>query len=201
MKNKYSDEHLQFIKDNIRNTEKDLVDMFNNNFEIKINIHILGNIKTKLGIKSGLVGGRFEKGHKTFNKGKKWIDYMNVDSQNNCRKTTFKKGNQPHNHRPVGSERITKDGYIQIKVKEPNKWQLKHRFIYEKANGKIPKGTKLIFLDGNRFNFELSNLQIITCEQSLIMNQNHYFTTNKNLTKTGVIVSNLMSKTREKTRH
>lgn len=197
MRNKYSEKHLKFIIENVKNTEKELVNMFNETFEIKITVGILGNIKTKLGIRSGMIGGRFEKGHKTFNKGKKWSDYMNENSQKNCRKTTFKKGNQPHNHRPVGSERITKDGYLEIKIAEPNKWQQKHRFIYEQKFGKIPKGKKLIFLDGNRMNVVLDNLQIISNEQSLIMNQNHYFTKHKDITRTGIIVSKVIDKTRK----
>ena len=45
----------------------------------------------------------------------------------------FAKGNVPPNHRPVGSERISKDGYIEVKVAEPNKWRLKQRVVYEEA--------------------------------------------------------------------
>lgn len=59
MSNKYTQEHFDFIKENVKNTEKDLVKMFNEKFEIKITVGILGNIKSKLGIRSGLVGGRF----------------------------------------------------------------------------------------------------------------------------------------------
>lgn len=197
MNNKYTEQHFNFIKENVKNTEKDLVKMFNEKFEIKITVGILGNIKSKLGIRSGLVGGRFEKGHNSFNKGKKWDEFMSVDGQTNSLKTTFKKGHQPHNHRTIGSERINKDGYVEIKIAEPNKWQLKHRYVYEQAFGIIPKGKKLIFLDGNRLNISLSNLQIISNEQSLIMNQKRYFSTNKDLTQTGIIVSKVISETRK----
>lgn len=197
MSNKYTQEHFDFIKENVKNTEKDLVKMFNEKFEIKITVGILGNIKSKLGIRSGLVGGRFEKGHNSFNKGKKWNEFMSVDGQMNSLKTTFKKGHQPHNHRTIGSERINKDGYVEIKIAEPNKWQLKHRYVYEQAFGIIPKGKKLIFLDGNRLNISLSNLQIISNDQSLIMNQKRYFSTNKDLTQTGIIVSKVISETRK----
>lgn len=197
MKNKYTDSQLQFIRDNVVNTEKELVRLFNENFEVKINVSILENLKTKLGIKSGLVGGQFQKGNISHNKGKKWCEFMSAQGQENSRKTCFKKGNIPHNHKLIGSERITKYGYIEIKIAEPNKWQLKHRYIYEQAYGAIPKGNKLIFLDGNKLNISLDNLQVISNEQSLIMNQKHYFTSNKDLTQTGIIVSKVISKTRE----
>ena len=197
MINRYTTEHKEFIRENIKNPEKVLVDMFNARFEIKINLSKLGNLKTKLGLRSGLIGGRFEKGQKAFNKGKKWDEFMPIKSQKKCLKTTFKKGNLPHNHKPIGSERITKDGYIEIKVSEPNTWQLKHRYIYEKVYGKIPSGDKLIFLDGNRLNISIENLQLVSSEQALIMSRNHYFTENKTLTQTGVMISRVISKTRK----
>ena len=74
---------------------------------------------------------------------------MSKQSQKLCRETTFKKGNRPHNYRPVGSERITVDGFVEIKVADPNKWDLKSRVIYQEKYGKIPKGYKIIYLDGN----------------------------------------------------
>ena len=200
MSNKYTQEHFDFIKRNVKNTEKDLVKMFNENFDIKITTGILGNIKSKLGIRSGLSGGRFVKGHNSFNKGKKWADFMSIESQKNSLRTTFKKGHLPQNHRPVGSERVNKYGYIEIKIAEPNKWQLKHRYVYEQMNGPIPKGKKLIFLDGNRLNLSLDNLQIISNEESLIMNQKKYFSDNKNLTQTGALVAKVISQTRNKTK-
>ena len=41
----------------------------------------------------------------------------------------------------VGSERVdNREGYIKIKIKEPDKWESKHKFIYESHYGKIEKG-------------------------------------------------------------
>lgn len=194
MRNKYSEKHLKFIIENVKNTEKKLVEMFNETFEIKITVGILGNIKTKLGIRSGMIGGRFEKGHKAFNKGKKWSDYMNVNSQENCRETTFKKGNQPHNHRPVGSERITKDGYLEIKIAEPNKWQRKHRFVYEQKFGKIPRGYTISFADGNKLNFDLDNLMLVKRAENLIMNRMALYCNHAECTKSGLLVVKVIEK-------
>ena len=68
---------------------------------------------------------------------------------------------------------ITKDGYLEIKVAEPNKWALKHRIVYEDAYGKIPKGMNLIFADGNKLNLELDNLLLVTDNELLRMNRNN----------------------------
>ena len=69
--------------------------------------------------------GRFQKGQIPPNKGKKGVCAAG------CEKTWFPKGNIPKNYRSIGSERISKDGYIEVKVADPNKWKLKHRIVWE----------------------------------------------------------------------
>lgn len=69
-------------------------------------------------------------------------------------------GHVGHNRLPLFSERLTTDGYIKVKVAEPDKWKLKHHIIWEKNNGKIPKGTHVCFKDGNRKNVCIENLYI-----------------------------------------
>lgn len=105
---------------------------------------------------------QFKKGLIPANKGKKWNEFMSHEGQQNSRKTTFKKGNIPPNHKPVGYERFTKDGYIEVKVKETNIFRLKHRYIWEQHNGPIPKGCNIQFKDGNRLNCSIENLYMIS---------------------------------------
>ena len=53
-------------------------------------------------------------------------------------------------------------GYIFVKSSDRNAIYItKQRYIYEKAHGKIPKGYSVIFLDGDRTNFDLDNLMCI----------------------------------------
>ena len=73
---------------------------------------------------------------------------------------------------PIGTEKIFNNRiYIKIsEVKGKHKshkayhenWQLKHYYIWEKANRKIPKGYYLCFKDGNTLNCELENLYLLT---------------------------------------
>jgi len=195
--NRYTQEQKDFVVKNVVNAEQTLVDMFNAEFGTNVSISKLENLKHRLKIKSGLVGGRFKKGHSAHNKGKKWDEYMSKEGQVKSSKTTFKKGNIPHNHRPVGSERLSKDGYIEVKIAEPNKWIGKHRLVWEQANGEIPKGYKMAFLDGDRQNVRLENLTILPLNEQLIMNRNKLFTDNAEATKTGLLISKLMQKSRE----
>lgn len=106
---------------------------------------------------------RFQKGHTPQNKGKK----MSPELYAKCAPTMFKKGNTPGNHRPVGSERVNKDGYIEVKVAEPNKWKCKHRIIWERVHGSIPKGFNIQFIDGNPQNCVIENLYIISRAEQL----------------------------------
>lgn len=99
--------------------------------------------------------GRFQKGNEAHNKGKKGTCAAG------CEKTWFPKGNIPKNYRPVGSERINPDGYIEVKVADPNKWKLKHRFVWESVHGKVPKGYIVIFRDNDKTNIDIDNLLLI----------------------------------------
>lgn len=199
IKHIYTYDQNQYLKENVKGISlKELTKRFNKRFNLNLSESAIANRKHKLNLSSGIVGGQFKKGHKPMNKGKKWKDYMSEEGQLKSLKTAFKKGNIPHNHRVVGSERITKNGYIEIKIAEPNRWQLKHRYIYEKENGKIPKGYNLIFLDGNRQNIELNNLKLVSKAEDLIMNNNKLFNKNKEITNTGTIIAKVINETRKK---
>lgn len=193
---KYTKEQKQFLIDNnFLTPAKELADMFNKKFNTDITKENIKSFRNNNHLNSGLTG-RFEKGHKPQNKGKKWDDYMSKEKQNNCRKTTFKKGNIPKNHRPVGSERINIYGYTEIKINEPNKWELKHRIIYKKYYKKIPKDHVVIFLDGNKQNFDKSNLKAISKHDNLIMNEKDLRFNNKELTESAYILAQIENKRR-----
>ena len=131
--------------------------------------------------------GRFEKGRATWNKGTKGLTKANV--------TSFKKGQKPHNYKPLGSERITKDGYCEIKVSDTGRrWRPKHVLIYEKHHGKVPKGSAVIFLDGDKRNFDIDNLHLVTRSQLAMLNKNSLIQKDAELTKTAINVVDLMKK-------
>ena len=111
--------------------------------------------------------GKFKKGHAAHNKGVP----MTKEVYEKAKATMFKKGNIPPNYRPVGSERITKDGYIEVKIADKNRWSLKHRVVWEKRNGPVPRGYTIIFLDGNKRNCDIKNLKMIRRRELLIMNR------------------------------
>lgn len=106
---------------------------------------------------------------------------------------TFEKGHTPLRYKPIGHERI-KNGHVYIKVAEPSVYISKQRYIYEKAYGKIPKGYIVIFKDRNKRNFNLENLMLISKSEFLIMNDNHLYKEDTELTETGVLIAKIIDK-------
>ena len=132
--------------------------------------------------------GRFEKGHVPANKGKP----MPAAVYEKSKHTMFRKGHQPNNHREVGSERINVEGYIEIKVAEPNRWQLKHRVIYENYhNVKLKSTDVVIFLDGNKQNFDIENLALIDRGINAIVNRHGMRCADAEITQTEVNIAKL----------
>ena len=201
MVHKYSAEEHQFLIDNVKGiTLKELTRRFNEKFNTNVSENAISNQKTKLGIRSGIVGGQFPKGHIPANKGKK--GYMTPEQYEKCKATMFKKGNIPANHRPIGSERIDKrDGSILVKVKDgqlQKNWMSKSRYIYEQAHGKIPAGHKVIFADGDHSNFDLDNLILVSNAEELIMNQRKLISKEAEFTKTGAVIAKVLNKAKKR---
>lgn len=113
-------------------------------------------------------GGQFKKGMTPHNKGKKLSD----STKAKLAKTMFKSGNRPHNTLKVGAETQDKYGYVMVKVAEPNVWQYKHHIAYSEP---VPTGHKVIFLDGNKYNFERGNLQLVSNAELMNRNTMHRY--------------------------
>lgn len=154
-------------------TETECIDAFRDEFGVELTTPQLANRKIKLGVKSGTHGGRFEPGNVPANKGRRRDEWMSEESQEICRRTQFAKGLMPHNTAPVGSERVTADGYIEVKVAERprgrsahDNWVPKARLVWEQANGrKVPDGRIVLFADGDPRNLDPGNLVLETRAQ------------------------------------
>lgn len=189
---KFSDEQIEFIREIAPGRyAAEITEMVNKQFNLDLKVSQIESCKKNHNIMSG-IDSRFKKGMIPYNKGKKGS--MSPEQYEKCKATMFKKGNIPQNHRPIGSERIDRDGYTYIKVAEPNKWKLKHRLLWEEHNGPIPHKHRLIFADGNRQNICLENLLLVSYAESLIMSQRELFSENAEFTKTGVNIAKVLNK-------
>ncbi len=103
--------------------------------------------------------GRFPKGHSPANKGKKMP--FNTNSAAHRFKPGNRSGMANRLYKPVGTERVTQEGYVERKIHDglplQSRWRAVHLIEWEKANGKLPEGMCLKCLDGNRANIAASN--------------------------------------------
>jgi hypothetical protein len=102
-----------------------------------------------------MVATQFKAGHTTWNSGTKGL----TGTHPNCRRTQFKKGSMSgaaqHNYQPIGTLRLSKDGYLEQKVTDDHpvparRWVGMHRLVWEAANGPVPRGHVVCFLPGRR---------------------------------------------------
>ncbi len=117
--------------------------------------------------------GQFEKGHAPVNKGTK--GFMKANSG------TFRKGHVNVRTNPIGTERVSKDGYIEIKVAEANpyttcqtRYKQKHVWLWEQTKGPVPKGHVVAFADGDPMHCVIENLVLLTRNELARLNQQHF---------------------------
>lgn len=107
--------------------------------------------------------GQFNPGDVPVNKGKRMPYHPNSAA------TRFQKGSRTGRantlYKPIGTERITEDGYRERKMHDglpmQSRWQLVQRIEWEAANGPIPDGYALKCLDGDKQNCAPSNWEAI----------------------------------------
>jgi hypothetical protein len=164
---RYTEEMHEFMREFVPgHTHREIQAEFNKRFpDVHISVNKVSSYIKNHNLSTGFTG-RFVKGNVPANKGKK----MSTEMYEKCKPTMFKKGQEPINHRPIGSERITKDGYIEVKIAEPNKWRLKHLIVWEEVNGPVPPKHCIFFMDNDRTNVVLENLRCIPRSQLVCMN-------------------------------
>jgi hypothetical protein len=125
--------------------------LFNERFGLRITLKQMKTMADKHGLHNGI--GSWN-GYPPPNNGKKHKPWIG-------------------NYRPIGTERVAHyDGFSYIEVKTGHHtWKRKHTVIWEKANGKVPRGHVVIFADRNRRNFSLDNLLLISRAELAVMNR------------------------------
>lgn len=195
MNRKYAEEHIKFIAAHIEGTPfSELTEMFNSHFGLSISTSAITGLAAKHGyhngrdchFNKGWEPTQFPKGYVPWNKGKK--------GTGGWKPTQFPKGNKPWNYKPVGTERINTDGYVEIKIADPKKWKAKHIILWETANGPVPARHVVIFADGNKLNVALDNLLLISRRELAVMNKRGLIANNAELTKSGVTIANIYLK-------
>jgi len=160
----YSELQIEFLRANRTLSGKELTKAFNLEFGLGLSEVAIKGTCLRNKIYTGRTGC-FPKGSSSWNTGK--TGYMGANA------TSFKKGNTPRNHKPIGHERITVDGFVEVKTKEPNVFELKSRLVWRENFGEIPTGMIVKFIDGNSMNFDPQNLTLMSRSELLMLN--HFY--------------------------
>jgi len=169
----YTPEEIRFVKKNIRGiTYIEMTELFNERFGLRLTLKQIETLMYKHGLRNGI--GSYNGGAPP-NKGKKHKPWQ-------------------RNYRPIGSERVmpysSGKEYVEVKTGH-HTWKRKHTAIWEKANGKVPKGHVIIFADGNNRNFALDNLMLVSRAELAVMNSCGLISLHKKLTLAGKAVADL----------
>lgn len=117
---------------------------------------------------------QFPNGHVPANKGLRRPGF----GPGRMKETQFKKGQSGWNWRPVGAERLV-DGYRYTKVSDHRRvpwtrnWRPTHVLLWENHRGRIPPGHALAFVNRDRADIRLDNLELIPRRELMARNTVH----------------------------
>jgi hypothetical protein len=105
-------------------------------------------------------------------------------------------------YQPIGTERISKDGYLQRKTNDDlplqRRWRFVHVLVWEAANGPVPEGHAIVFRNGDRRDIRLDNLELVT--RAELMRRNTVHNLPAPLAKTVQLLGTLNRQIRRKAR-
>ena len=99
---------------------------------------------------------RFPKGNQPWNTGTKGVSGVHPNTVRCHFRKGERRGAANANYVPIGTERISKDGYLVRKVTDDpslmpaRRWEAVHRLVWVGAHGPIPPGHVVVFLPGRR---------------------------------------------------
>jgi hypothetical protein len=120
---------------------------------------------------------RFPKGHAPANKGLRRPGWF----RGRMRETQFKRGERHgvalKRWTPNGTERVSKDGYLERKINDglprQRRWRAVHLVLWESVHGPMPSGHALAFRNGDKGDIRLDNLELITRRALMARNTMH----------------------------
>lgn len=117
---------------------------------------------------------RFGREQKPWNKGLRWR------AGGRSAETQFQPGHSLSLTKPLGST-FESAGYLMVKVSDdpdlpghrfakPAQWRALHYLVWEKVHGPVPKGMRVAFKNGNKRDFRIENLELVTRREMMLRN-------------------------------
>jgi len=171
---RWTPEMIEFVRQAVKDmTLRETAEQLSLAYGITVTLDQVKGVTSRHGIKTGRTG-RFEPGHITWNAGMKgWK--AGGRSEETRFKPGYLNGRAAERLKPLGHERITKDGIRQRKVRMDGpsqyRWQSVHSLVWEEHNGPIPPGHVVIFIDGDRENIHIDNLALVSRGELALLNK------------------------------
>ncbi|MBY5988181.1 HNH endonuclease [Roseovarius atlanticus] len=155
----YSEDELTWLEARQTLPRRKLHELFCAKFARRdISVDAIKSLCTRKGWTTGRTG-RFQSGHEPANKGQKGLCAPGSE------KGWFPKGNRSgaasKNYKPIGTERMSLDGYLERKIHDgmplQSRWRAVHLIRWEAINGAVPEGHCLKCIDGNKANTDPLN--------------------------------------------
>lgn len=202
-KPRWTDEVIAFITEQVKtHSRKEVAELLREKFNWpEVTDDMVKGAMSRYGILTGRTG-RFEKGNVSHNKGVP----MTPEVREKCKASWFPKGHRPHNELPIGSRVRRADGYLVEKVRDEigtkahERWRPVQQLVWERAHGPIPEGKIVTFLDGNRDNFALENLALVSKREYIGMTHYGMRFEDADLTRTGLEITRLKLAILDKTK-
>lgn len=195
----YTPEEKKWLRDHLEyRSFAELTGLFNKQFGVNVSRGSLQNACWRMGLSNKMKGKQeanrknlFKKGCIPWNKGRK-IHFAQNSGM-------FRKGQLPPSYRPVGSLYRKKcTDFLYIKVADPSVWRLYHHVVWEQAHGHpIPPNRDIIFADGNKNNFAIENLLLVSKADSVRLYTSGLNQPDADLTKAGLALVRLQRKIKE----
>lgn len=175
----YSAKELAWLKANCTLVASEYARAFNAKFKRDVDPKNLHAVRKRNGWSTGRTG-RFEKGIVPHNKDKPCPPGKG-GRHPNARRTQFKPGTRSgvavKLYKPIGTERLSKEGFLERKIHDgmplQSRWRAVHLLRWEELHGAIPAHHCLKCLDGDRLNTDPSNWELISRATLAVLNRKH----------------------------
>ena len=114
---------------------------------------------------------QWQTGNAPYNKGKPH------PARGRTLETMFQPGHRPHTWMPIGSDRTSKEGYLQRKTADTGctrrDYVAIHHLVWRMHGRTVPAGYALCFIDGDKRNFDINNLELVHRSELMRRNSVH----------------------------
>lgn len=220
----YTEEMLQFLQENVVGTPlQALADQFNARFGTHLSKDSIAACVHRRGLGNGMFHKpsvfpeeirQFMAANCKGNRAREMVVLLNEKFGTNYTEKQISSYYRKHGLKsgvasryvPIGTLIFRKGEWYYEKVADgPNSnenWKSKHIMVWEEANGPVPEGHMVIFLDGDRRHYQLENLALCPYDVGLEMNHKNLRFDNAQLTETGMLIAkvNLQTRRRQKKR-